>query len=111
MTEPNKQEGFRSWAIVEQNGHRTFAGLVSEEIIANVPFVRVDIPRGDQWQTKYLGAGTIFALTPCNEATGRAYSERLGMTVIDGYVNRSQPRLAAAGFEEEDEIDDDDIPI
>lgn len=55
----------RQWAIVEAMGHRRYAGQVTLEL----GLVRIDIP--DVEGPLYLGAGAIFAISPCAEAVAR----------------------------------------
>ena len=71
---------FESWAIVEVMGHRQFAGLVTEQTIGGASFVCVDVPEvkadGEDLPafTKILGAGSIYAISPCSEETARAFA-------------------------------------
>lgn len=72
---------FEQFAIVEVMGHSRYAGLVTEEAIGGAAFIRVDVPATDGVPafTKYLGGGSIFAITPCsqdvaNEAARRFHS-------------------------------------
>ena len=64
---------FDSWAIVEVMGHSRFASRVTEQAIGGASFVRVDVSaaEGKPAFTKLLGAGSIFAITPCTEQTAR----------------------------------------
>lgn len=70
---------FEEWAIVEVMGHTRYAGLVTEQAIGGASFIRVDVPkieadgrRAEQQPfTKYLGAGSIFAISPVSEAIAR----------------------------------------
>jgi len=76
-------ERFEQWAIVEVMGHSRYAGLVTEQSLGGASFIRVDVPEipGDMTSerrpgfTKLLGAGSIFAITPCTEASARQAAE------------------------------------
>ena len=97
MSEVNPIE---TWAIVEVMGHRSFAGYVTEQPIGGASFVRVDVPevadRGNgpvlKAFTKLLGAGSIYAISPCTEETARAYAAQLRERCFDFY---EAPRLPA----------------
>ena len=68
---------FDEWAIVEVMGHKQFAGHVTEQALGGASFVRVDVPEvkvgetrhhGEETLpafTKLLGAGSIYAISPC----------------------------------------------
>jgi hypothetical protein len=78
---------FASWAIVEVMGHTRVAGKVTEEAIAGVNMLRVDIPQVTKKSfiydyaqakqiatettipayTRYFGGTSIFSITPCSE--------------------------------------------
>lgn len=64
-------EKFEQWAVVELFGHQVIAGLVSEQVIGGQGFVRVDVPAVNEKAafTKFYGAGAIYAISPCDEAT------------------------------------------
>lgn len=87
---------FESWAIVEVMGHRQFAGFVSEQAIGGSSFVRADVPDvldGSESLpafTKFLGAGSIYAITPCTEETARAFAAQSRQRAFSTY---EAPRL------------------
>lgn len=63
---------FDEWAIVELMGHRRLAGRVTEQEIAGRPFLRLDVPDGDDFATQFYGAQAVYCLTPCDELTARS---------------------------------------
>ena len=89
---------FESWAIVDVMGHRQFAGFVCEQAIGGASFVRVDVPEvsvGEETLpgfTKLLGAGSIYAISPCTEETARAYAAQSRQRSFSVY---EAPRLPA----------------
>lgn len=87
---------FESWAIVEVMGHRQFAGFVTEQALGGASFVRVDVPEANDLPafTKLLGAGSIYAITPCTEETARAFASRAAQRAFYTY---EAPRLPPPG--------------
>lgn len=89
---------FEQWAIVEVMGHRRFAGFVTEAAIGGASFVRVDVPDVDCGGemlpafTKLLGAGSIYAISPCTEETARAFAASFAQRSFATY---EAPRLPA----------------
>jgi hypothetical protein len=65
---------FKSWAIVQQMGHVSYAGYVTIETIAGVAMIRVDVPDVPPVGafTKYIHPGSLYDLTPVSEETARA---------------------------------------
>jgi hypothetical protein len=64
-------EKFDTFAIVQVMGHQAYAGRASEASIGGASFLRIDVPEtnGEPGFTKFLGAGSIFDITPCDEET------------------------------------------
>jgi hypothetical protein len=95
MSEPQSQP-FATWAVVEVMGHRSFGGYVSEQQIAGVAFVRVDVPevttrdgRAMQSYTKLFGASSIYCISPVTEEVARLHESRK----ITGYDELRLPAL------------------
>lgn len=81
-------EGFKSWAIVEVMGHQVYAGFATDASIGGQSYLRVDVPEFKESPafTKYLGPGSIFSITPVDEATARATAENRRMRPFDVYT-------------------------
>lgn len=77
-----------TWAIVELMGHNVVAGEVSEETVAGVAMLRVDVPAvGDQPAfTKFFSGSAIYGITPTDEATARVAVERLQAKPVALYI-------------------------
>jgi hypothetical protein len=108
-----EKKPYEGWAIVELMGHRRLGGVVSEEVVAGVPMLRIDVPAvgGAGWSaTQYYGGGAIYALTPTTEVMARA----VAATNQPAPVQRWElPQLASArapdqGIEEAETDDDPD---
>lgn len=63
---------FKGWAILELMGHRRLAGFVQEVTLAGAGMLRIDVPSKDGDATQFFQPASIYALTPCSEATARA---------------------------------------
>ena len=61
------------YAIVELMGHRRLAGRISEVERFGAKLLRIDVPQdgsfAEGWITQYYGGGSIYAITPTDEAT------------------------------------------
>ena len=72
------QVEFEGWAILELLGHRRLAGYVTVVELAGQPMLRLDVPGqvygGEETgkATQFVGAGSIYALTPTTEEIARA---------------------------------------
>lgn len=70
-------ETFDSWAVLEVMGHRRLAGKVTEQLIAGMPFLRIDVPMdGDQMTTQFYAPSSVYCLTPTTEEIARAVARR-----------------------------------
>jgi len=105
------------FAIVEVMGHNTYAGKVSVVSLGGAAFIRVDVPEvpaGESWEparqafTKLIGAGSIYAITPCDEEAATAAARGLrsaAVTVVRLPESRQLapplPHQVEADFEDE----------
>jgi len=117
-------EGFDSWAIVEVMGFKKLAGHVTEQQLAGASLVRVDVPECVTGETtvpaysKLIGVGSIYMITPTDEATARKAAKVLAHQndPLPLYIPPEQKQLPVATqiareAESEDEfwgLDDDD---
>lgn len=58
------------WAILELMGHRRLAGYVTEQDIAGVAMLRIDVPC-DPPTTQYYSGSAVYCITPTSEETAR----------------------------------------
>ena len=62
-------KGFTGWIILELFGRQVLAGAASEQMVAGVIFLRLDVPELDgipAW-TKFYGPAAIYSITPTTE--------------------------------------------
>lgn len=106
MPEEIKQSQFDSWAIVEIMGHQRYAGYVTTQAFGGAVLFRVDVPElaadpertlptggwvDGNWKpagtvvavdavpgfTKLIGAGSIYAITPCTQEAAIAACQKM----------------------------------
>jgi hypothetical protein len=98
---------FECWGIVEIMGHLTIAGQVSEQSIAGVNMLRIDVPAVNDLSgyTKFFGGGSIYAITPTDEESARAAAAGLRQRPVEVWkLNLPQLSASLRG----DPTDDDD---
>lgn len=110
MTEQNAYEGF---AVIELMGHNVIAGYVSEQTIAGVAMLRVDVPKvGDQEPfTKFFSGGAIYGITPTTQEIAERAAQRLRSRPVNEYVvpvPPARPALIDSTTGDDDEDEDDD---
>jgi len=107
-------EKFEQWANVELMGHQRVVGRCTEEMIAGHPMLRVDIPEGDAFTTRYYGSSAIYCLTVISEEVGRKICSRLSQTPSFAWGLREHPK-ATISYDgvpgTEDEEEQDDLPL
>lgn len=70
------KEKFEQWALVELMGHQSVVGRCSEQVIGGGNMLRVDIPKGEGFFTRYFGPSAIYGITVLEEEVARKLSVR-----------------------------------
>ena len=80
----------------------------TEELIAGHPMLRVDIPDGEAFTTRYYGSSAIYCLTVVSEAVGRKICSRLSQAPSFAWDLREHPKatIEYSSHAEEDELAD-----
>lgn len=102
-------EKFDQFCIVELMGHNVLAGKVTEQTIGGQAFVRVDVPATEKQDsyTKLYGAGAIYCLTPCDEATCLAAVNGLQPVPMNPWSLNINPNRLLSGSDDELDLDDE----
>lgn len=115
----SEKTAFTGWAIVEVMGHHTYAGQVSEQTVAGMAFVRVDVPETgllDQVPapafSKLVNPNSIYAITPVSESVARLRAESLRASPVSVWdlpeAVRQKLRAPHALEHVHDDLEDDD---
>lgn len=98
---------FETWGLLELMGRTRLAGKLSEQTIAGIGFIRIDVPPvgATQGFTRFFTASALYGMTPLGEATARALAATLRSVPIDAYEVRS---LAAPALQSRVDFDEDD---
>lgn len=109
---PEQETSFRSWGLLELMGRVRIAGELSEQTIGGCSFIRVDVPQvGDiAPHTRYFAPGSLYGMTPMDEATARKLANYLQSRPVNAYELRepSTPLLTGETREREPSDFDDD---
>lgn len=97
---------YEGWAIVQVMGHSAYAGRISGASIAGRGFVRVDVPEidGQPAFTKFLGAASIFDITPTTEQAALHAAGDLRARPVS--VVDLRPRIAGPAAPAPEDYDD-----
>jgi hypothetical protein len=99
-------EPFKGWAILELMGHRRLAGFVQEVTLAGAGMLRIDVPGKDGNATQFFSPSSVYALTPCSEATARAVAGAAPVNEWELPSLRGKALPAGRGYGDGDEGDD-----
>jgi hypothetical protein len=100
---------FEQWANVELMGHQRVVGRCSEELIAGHPMLRVDIPNGEAFSTRYYGSSAIYCLTVVSEEVARKICGRISQEPSFAWDLRGHSKAVTYGGQVDDE--DDEVPV
>jgi hypothetical protein len=106
------KEKFEQWALVELMGHQSVVGRCSEQVVGGGNMLRVDIPKGDGFFTRYFGPSAIYAITVLEESVARKLSagRRDANPPFSWELQRAEPKiLPSAPAEGENEEEDEDV--
>ncbi len=86
-----------TWAIVELMGRNVIAGRISEEVIAGVAMLRVDVPACEEQPeyTKFYSGAAVYGITPTDEETATRAINRLRIAPIAPYIVAPERQLPA----------------
>lgn len=101
-------EKFEQWANVELMGHQRVVGRCSEELIAGHPMLRVDIPNGEAFSTRYYGSSAIYCLTVVSEEVARKICGRISQEPSFAWDLRDHSKAVTYGQVEDE---DDEVPL
>lgn len=77
-------EKFDLWCLVELFGHQHIAGRCTEQNVAGVNMLRVDVPATNNQPafTRFLSSGAIYAINPVTEDVARQLADRLEIVPV-----------------------------
>lgn len=87
--ERTPREGY---AVIQQMGHVTLAGYVTETTLAGHGILSVAIPDGDRTIEKLIPPSTLYDLTWVGEEEARLVAKRHPVQVIDDWTVRQEAR-------------------
>lgn len=130
-----QQAKFDGWAIVDVLGHQRYVGYVMTEAYGQAVLFRIDVPALDERErvtkspcyhggrylpagttvkegavegyTKLIGAGSIYAITPCTkEAALRAVEETQARPLMSAALPPERAIEASYDLDDEDLVSD-----
>jgi hypothetical protein len=92
MNDDQKRHAYEGWAIVQQMGHVTIAGYVTETQLAGFGVLSVAIPDGDRTIQQLIPASTLYSLTWVGENEARLAARRHPVEPISEWDIRTELR-------------------
>jgi hypothetical protein len=105
------------FAIVEVMGHQTYAGKLTEQVLAGAGFIRVDVPEipengryaeAQPGFTKLISPASIYAITPCSEEVAVAAARRTRSAPMNLLAIPAAREKVVAATATDDDYDPDD---
>lgn len=97
-----ENQKFELWCLVELFGHNRIAGKCTEQNVAGVNMLRVDVPetKKNQAFTKFFSSGAIYAINPISEELATELAENLEVCPVSVYevrdlINREVLKLSS----------------
>ena len=96
---------FESWAIIELFGRNKLAGQCSEQNIAGVNMLRVDVPETptNPKFTRFIGGASIYAINPVTKEVAEAMAQQLCVRPIHEWDIREFQKKVRLQLEERSE--------
>jgi hypothetical protein len=113
QNQPNSAETFEGFAIVELMGRNVIAGYCTQELVAGVAMLRVDVPAVEERPgfTKFFSGGSIYAVTPCDEEAATIAAKNLRTRPIEVWVvpeRKALPAPTEGEYDDPNHYDEDD---
>lgn len=101
---------YAGWAIVELMGKSVLAGHINEQVMFGSSLLRVDVPATNDTPgfTKFYGGGSIYAITPTDEATAKQAVANLRVRPVTEWVVPTARRQIAVYMGQDTGGDDED---
>jgi hypothetical protein len=93
LKEMTEKQKFEQWAYVELMGHQSIVGRCTEESLAGSNMLRVDVPHGESFFTRYFGGSAIYAISPISEEAAKRMISRRGETAPPFAYQLQESRL------------------
>ena len=96
------EDKFDLWCMVELFGHNKIAGKCTEQNIAGVNMLRVDVPETDKQPafTKFYNGTAIYAINPITEEVAIDLANRFDNAPISVYEVRNMIKRNVLSLEE-----------
>jgi hypothetical protein len=89
-----------TYGRLELLGHRVLYGHLSEEEIAGVQFVAIDVKRGAEVRREFYSTASIYCIAPLTE-----------QEVIEATTQQPRRIASVSVYEESDDYEDDDDDV
>ena len=108
MKDTQDQHHFSHWALVELMGHQKIAGWVTEQSIAGVPFLRVDIPdkEGQTRFSRFYAPAAVYCISPVDKQIAIGLVLKMETEPVARYQLEHFARTKTHQYDEPDQCED-----